>query len=158
MHCFSFIHIIIIIVVDVFPDMTCMVEWTLQTNWLLLLSLLLLSINLTMNSLKARSSCKHDPAGSPSRGGDVVGLCWHKPTKLAHSFLKILFLCLFLSLRPFQLYFIPAILLTTLRFFSLFFRSYFFCLIGPYSYISLHESLLQSWYNPLWLTGLKAPN
>ena len=23
--------------------------------------------------------------------------------------------------------------------------------------ISLYESLLQPWYNPLWLTGLKAP-
>ena len=31
---------------------------------------------------------------------------WHKPTELAHSFC-VLFLCLFLSLRPFQLYFIP---------------------------------------------------
>ena len=29
-----------------------------------------------------------------------------------------------------------------------------FCLIGPFNYISLYESLPQSWYNPLWLTGL----
>ena len=38
----------------------------------------------------------------------------------------------------------------------LFFRSYI-CLIGPFSYMSLYGSLLQPWYNPLWLTGLKAP-
>ena len=54
----------------------------------------------------------------------------------------ILFLCLFLSLWPFQLYFIPRILLTTVRFLTLFFRSYF-CLIGPFNYISLYESLPQ---------------
>ena len=33
----------------------------------------------------------------------------------------------------------------------------FFCLIGPFNYISLYESLPQPWYNPLWLSGLKAP-
>ena len=33
----------------------------------------------------------------------------------------------------------------------------YFCRIGPFNYISLYESLLQPWYNPLWLTGLKAP-
>ena len=32
------------------------------------------------------------------------GVCfWHKPTEIAHSFFFILFLCLFLSLWPFQL-------------------------------------------------------
>ena len=40
---------------------------------------------------------------------------------------------------------------------SVFFQSYLY-LIGPFSYISLCESLPQPWYNPLWLTGLKAPN
>ena len=54
----------------------------------------------------------------------------------------ILFLCLFLSLWPFQLYFIPSILPTTLRFLTLFFRSYLY-LIGPFNFISLNESLLQ---------------
>ena len=44
----------------------------------------------------------------------------------------ILSLCLFLSLWPFQLYFIPRILLTTVRFLTLFFRSYF-CRIGPFN-------------------------
>ena len=38
----------------------------------------------------------------------------------------------------------------------MFFRSYFY-LIGPFNYISPYESLLQPWYYPLWLTGLKAP-
>ena len=34
----------------------------------------------------------------------------------------------------------------------------FFCLLVLSSiYISLYESLLQPWCNPLWLTGLKAP-
>ena len=68
-----------------------------------------------------------------------------------------LFLCQFLSLWPFQPYFIPWILPTTLRFLTLFSRSYF-CLTGPFNCVmSLYESLLQPWYNPLWLTGLKAP-
>ena len=81
---------------------------------------------------------------------------WHKPTELAHS-LFILFLCLFLSLLPFQLYFILLKFLpTTLRFLTLFFRSYF-CLTGPFNSIPLYESLPQPWYNPLWLTGIKAP-
>ena len=56
--------------------------------------------------------------------------------------LFILFLCLFLSLWPFQLYFIPYILPTSLRFLTLFFRSYV-CLVGPFIYTSLYESLLQ---------------
>ena len=51
-------------------------------------------------------------------------------TSRACSLLFILFLCLFLYLWPFQLCFIPYILPTTLRFLTLFFRSYF-CLIGP---------------------------
>ena len=54
----------------------------------------------------------------------------------------LLLLYLFLSLCPFQLYSIPKILPTTLRFLTLFFRSYF-CLIGPFNYICHHESLLQ---------------
>ena len=47
-------------------------------------------------------------------------LCfWHKPTELAHSFFFLLFLCLFLSLWPFQMCFIPSILPTTISAFSL---------------------------------------
>ena len=60
------------------------------------------------------------------------GLCLRPETELAHSF--YIFLCLFLSLWPFQLYFTPQILPTTLRFFTLFFQSNF-CLIGPFNYI-----------------------
>ena len=56
----------------------------------------------------------------------------------------------------FQLYFISSILPTTLLFLTLFFRSYP-RLIGPFNFISLYESLLQPWYNPKWLTGLKTP-
>ena len=78
---------------------------------------------------------------SSSRGGHVAVYVFdiNQPS-LPTPF--ILFLCLFLSLRPFQLYFIPYILPTTLRFLTLFLRSYF-CLIGPFNYISLYESLHQ---------------
>ena len=72
--------------------------------------------------------------------------------------LFILFLCLFLSLWPFQLYFIPQILPTTLRFLTLFFWSFFFfSALLVLSTVYLYKSLPQPWYNPLWLTGLKAP-
>ena len=63
---------------------------------------------------------------------------WHKPAKLAQSFF-VLYFCPCLSLRPFQLYFIPWILLTSLRVLTLFFRSYF-CLTGPFNYISSWKS------------------
>ena len=58
------------------------------------------------------------------------------------SCFSILFLRLFPSLWPFQLYFIPSILPTALRFLTLFFRSYL-CLIGPFNLMSVYESLLQ---------------
>ena len=45
---------------------------------------------------------------------------------------------------------------STLRFLTLFFR-YDFCRTGLFNDISLYESLLQPWYNPLWLTELKEP-
>ena len=69
------------------------------------------------------------------------GLCLclqHKPTEITHSFF-ILFLNLFLSLWPFQLYFIPYTLPTTLRFLTLFFRSYI-CFIGPCNYLYIYDS------------------
>ena len=73
------------------------------------------------------------PAGSPSRGGDVrVYVLDINQPSLRTPF--TLSLCLFLSLWPFQLYFTPQILPTTLRFFTLFFQSNF-CLIGPFNYI-----------------------
>ena len=88
---------------------------------------------------------------------ECCGLClsvWHKPTKLAHSFLfhSCVCFCLFgpfncISFHTFS---------RQLCFLTLFFRSYF-CLIGPFNYISFYESLLQLWYNTFWLTWFKAP-
>ena len=51
-------------------------------------------------------------------------------------------------LWPFQLYLIPKNPPTTLRFLTLFFRSYL-CLIGPFNCMSLYESLIQPWYKSL---------
>ena len=78
----------------------------------------------------------------------------------------ILFLCLFLSMvfstvfhsisspdnSPLSHSVLPVLFLP----YTLFFRSYF-CLTGPFNYISLYKSLRQPWFNPLWLTGLKTP-
>ena len=84
----------------------------------------------------------NSPHGLTFTWWGCYGSClWHKPTELAHSFF-ILLLYLFLSLWPFQLYFIPQILPTTVHFLSLFFRFYL-CLIGPFNYMSLYESLPQ---------------
>ena len=75
------------------------------------------------------------PMGSPSGGGDVMVYVFAmNQLRLPYSF-DIPFLCLFLSLWPFQLYFIPYILPTTLYFLPPFFLSYL-CLIGPFNYIS----------------------
>ena len=59
-----------------------------------------------MNSLSAdvqqeQAPLNDVPAGSPSRGGDVTVYVLDLPTPF------ILFLCLFLSLWPFRLYFVP---------------------------------------------------
>ena len=85
------------------------------------------------------------------------GLCpRHKPTELAHSFYSVL---IFVSVSAFVALstvfhsinspdnspLSHSVLLVLL------------CLIGPFNYISLYESLCQPWYNPLWLTWLKAP-
>ena len=78
------------------------------------------------------------------------GLCQrHRPTELAHSFL-------FRSCVYFIFMASPWILPATLRSLTLFFQSYF-CLIGPFNYPSVYEILPQPWFNPLWLTGCKAP-
>ena len=63
-------------------------------------------------------------------------------TNRACPILSSLFLCLFPSLWPFQLYFIPQIFPTFPRFLTLFFRSYL-CVIGPFNCIPLYESLHQ---------------
>ena len=67
--------------------------------------------------------CPSYPRGLTFTWWGCYGLClWHKPTKLAHSFLFCSCIYFCLSLRPFQLYFIPQILPTTLHFLTLFFR------------------------------------
>ena len=77
------------------------------------------------------------------------GLCQrHKPTwdyPLLFLFCSCVCFCLY---DPFNLYFIPQILPTTLRVLPV--------LILPYWFFQL-KGLPQPWYNPLWLTGLKAP-
>ena len=76
---------------------------------------------------------------SPRANLHVVGLLRfmsdiNQPS-LPTAFFFILFSCLFLSLWSFRLYFIPQILPTTLRFLTVFFRSYL-GLIGPFNCIS----------------------
>ena len=67
------------------------------------------------------------------------GLClWHKPTELAYSFLFCSCFC-FCFRDPFNCISSHEIFPTTLHFLTLFFRSYF-CLIGPFNYISLWKS------------------
>ena len=81
-------------------------------------------------------------AQSPQANLHWVGRLWfmsltytNRACPLAWSFF-LLFPCLFLCLWPFQLYLIPQILPTTLRFLTLFFQSYF-CRIGSFNYIHL---------------------
>ena len=73
------------------------------------------------------------------------GLClWPKPTALAHSFwfCSCVRFCLFSRQLP-----LPSHSLLWIS----------FCLIGPFNYTPLPESLPQPWYNPLRLTVFKAP-
>ena len=72
----------------------------------------------------------------------VVAGCFFSDAEPSLPLLFGLFLRLSLSLWPFQLYFIPLILPTTVRFLTLFFRSYL-CPFDRFNYLSLHESLLQ---------------
>ena len=79
----------------------------------------------------------------------------HKLTELAHSFFlfySCVCVCLYgpfncISFHKFS---------RQLSAFSLCSSSLIFALL-VLSAISLYESLLQPWYNPLWLTGLKVP-
>ena len=78
------------------------------------------------------------PAGSPLPSGHVAVCVFDiNPQSLPTPFF-ILFLCLFLSLWPFQLYFIPKILLKTLCCLTLFFQSYF-CFYRPSNCIQLKK-------------------
>ena len=84
------------------------------------------------------------------------GLCQrHKPTELVHSFLfcSCVRFCLY---GPFNCILFHKVS-RQLSVFSLCSSGLLSALIGPFNYISVYESLFQPWYNPLWLTGLKAP-
>ena len=95
------------------------------------------------------------PTGPPSHGGDVTVYVRHKPTELAHSFLFCS--CVYFSLYgPFNC--------TSFHKFSRQLSAFSLCssglifslLVLSTLSIYLYESLFQLWYNPLWLTGLKA--
>ena len=80
---------------------------------------------------------------------------WHKPTELARSFLFCSCVCFCLHGPSTVFHSINSPDSTPLShsaFPVLFLPRWSFQL-----YMSLYESLPQSWYNPLWLTGLKAP-
>ena len=79
----------------------------------------------------------------------------HKPAELAHSFsfCSCVYFCLY---GPFNCISFRKFSRQLSAFYSVFFPTLFlpywsFRLFSPY------ESLLQPWYYPLWLTGLKAP-
>ena len=88
------------------------------------------------------------PAGSFSRGGDVTVHVY----ELAHSFLFCFCVCFCLYV-PFNCISFHKFS-RQLSVFLLIFRSYL-CLIGPFNYMCLYESLHQPWYNSLCSTGLK---
>ena len=91
---------------------------------------------------------------SPPRGRDIkMYTLWYKLTELVHSFHSLLAISVFTAISttfssinapnssPFFHSVLPVLFLSS--------RSF---------KISLYESLLQPWYNPQWLTGLKTPN
>ena len=93
------------------------------------------------------TSCHHTElphedvlAGSPSRGGDVAVYVFdmNQPS-LPTPFYSVLMSTYVFMALPTVFHFI---LQTILRFLTLFFRSYF-CLIGPFNYLSLYENLIQ---------------
>ena len=89
--------------------------------------------------MKHQINCTHRPARRNIKRGvnDICSLtCF-----LAHSFLFCSCVC-FCLCGPFNCF--PYILPATLHFLTLFFVSYL-CSIGPLSYMSLYESLLQPW-------------
>ena len=85
--------------------------------------------------------------GSPRAHLHVVGMLRFM-SEIKQPSLPTPFHSVFASISvlwPFQLYFIPSILPTTLLFVTMFSRSYL-CLIGPFNFMSLYESLLQPRY------------
>ena len=95
----------------------------------------------------------HVPRGLTFTWWGCCSSCfWHKPTKLAHSFFfcSCVYFCLY---DPFNCISFHKLFRQLSSFLTLFFWSYF----GPFNCVSLYESPPQSWYNPMWLTGLEAP-
>ena len=130
------------------------IPMSLKLNWYW--SKLLHNLTLFMNLHQLLQPLISHPCGLTFTWWGCCGLSfWRKPTELAHSLLFRFFvpISVFMALStvfhsinshdnsPFS----HSILRSYLR------------LIGPFNYISLYESFLQPWYNPLWLTGLKTP-
>ena len=96
-----------------------------------------------MTYVKMCTVCMTSPRGLTFTWWGYSGLCpWHKPTELAHSFHSVLVSVSLLW--PFHLCFIRWILPTALRILTLYSQSCF-CLVGPFSYISLSKSL-PNWF------------
>ena len=97
------------------------------------------------------------PPGLTFSWWGCYGLCHrHKPTELAHSFDSVLVsvsVLMALSTVFHSIYILP----TNFRFLILVLPVLFLPYWSFQLYISPYESLPQLWYNPLWLTGLKAP-
>ena len=81
------------------------------------------------------------PAGSPLCGGDVAFYVFDilQPSLPTPFYSVLVSISVVMALSTI---FHSTILPITLRFLTLFFLSYL-CLIGPFNYISLYESLLQ---------------
>ena len=96
------------------------------------------------------------PAGSPSPGGDVAVYVFgiHQPSLPTPFYSLLVSISVFMALSTvFHSINSPdnsSLSYSVLPGFSLPYRSF-------QLYVSLYESLIQPWYNPLWLTGLKAP-
>ena len=85
----------------------------------------------------------HVSAGSPSRGGDVAVYVFdiNQPSLPTPFYFVLVSVSVFMALST-VFHSKKKNIPTTLRFLTLFFRSYL-CLIGPCNYMSLYESLLQ---------------
>ena len=94
------------------------------------------------------------PMGSSSHNRDVMVYVLDITNRACPLFFS--FCVVFLSLWPFQLYFIPYFLPTILCFlsFSLSSSGLVSAFVDPFNYVSHYESLPHPWYNSSWL-GLK---
>ena len=101
-------------------------------------------------------STEYVPTSSPSRCGDVTVDVYdmNQPSLPTPFYSVLVSISVFMALSTvFHFVNCPY---NSLCFLTLFYRSCL-CLLRPFSYVSLNESLLQLWYNPKWLTGLKTP-